>query len=74
MLVVSECQIQCEVGDLLDCIGDLIGGLTGYRPHRRPYRFSYDNLVGDVKDNDRLADDLGINAGDVRIDLTVDSD
>jgi len=28
--------------------------------------------VGDIKDNDRLADDLRINAGDIRIDLTAD--
>jgi len=33
---------------------------------------SYGNLVGDVKDNDKLADDLRINAGDIRIDLAVD--
>ena len=56
----------------LCCIGDLIGGLIGCIPRRRPYRLLYGNFVGDIKDNDRLADDLRVNASGIRIDLTVD--
>jgi hypothetical protein len=46
--------------------GQVINVLVSCRPHRRPHRLSYGSL-SDVKDNDRLADDLRINLGDIRI-------
>jgi hypothetical protein len=50
----------------------VIGEGIGCRPRRRSYRLPYDNLVGNIKNNDRLANDLRINAGNIRIGLTVD--
>jgi hypothetical protein len=63
-------KFSAYTGDLQGFLGDLLGGLAGYRPCRRPRYLLCGNLVGDIKDHDEPASDLGI--GDLRIDLIVD--
>ena len=64
---LSSAHIQATFRGFL---GDLLGSLAGYRPRRRPRYLLCGNLVGDIKDHDEPASDLGI--GDLRIDLIVD--
>ena len=71
--VISKANERVIITFRIACMHTMIERRASFRiADDIPICLPYGNLVGDIKDNDRLADDHRINAGDIRINLTVD--